>query len=64
MKEAEFAKARDDLSHVENDYDEAGLRQSSAAAKKRRAATLKQRRARRTQLVLSHFDSEAMCERM
>jgi hypothetical protein len=63
MKEPEFAEARSDLSHLENDYDEVELRQSSAAAKKRRAATLRQRRARRIQFALCHFGSEAMCER-
>jgi hypothetical protein len=44
MEEAEFPDARDDLLHLEKDYDEVRLRQSSAAAKKRRTVTPKETR--------------------
>jgi hypothetical protein len=64
MKEVKGAEAPDGLSHLEKDYDEVGLSSSRAAAKKRRAATLRQRRAPRTQCLLSQFGSKAMCEGM
>jgi hypothetical protein len=46
MEEAEFADVRDDLLHLNKDYDDVRLRQLSEAAKKMMAATLRETRSR------------------